>query len=105
MKSSVSLFALINSILSAALSAAPPEPAPIVDPPDLIALREAYSASIAPIRTKMEESIKVRSAVRGGFAEGGGAGGGHESHRRDPAAPRGTRSLCRRELDDGLPEE
>ena len=62
MKSSVSLFALINSVLCASIYAAPPAPAPIVDPPELIALRDAYSASIAPTRAKMEESIKVRSA-------------------------------------------
>jgi hypothetical protein len=53
---------LVLVALSAIACGAPPAPAPVVDPPELVTLRDAYSASIAPLRSKVEEAIKARSA-------------------------------------------
>ncbi len=62
MKLSLFVPAVIASLVSGLLSAAPPSPAPIGDPPELIALRDSYSSSLAPLRTKVEDTIKLRSA-------------------------------------------
>jgi hypothetical protein len=35
---------------------------PAADPPELIVLRDAYEASLAPLRAKVEEAVKVRTA-------------------------------------------
>ncbi len=62
MKSSLVIPALCMFLVPSLLTAAPATPAPIVDPPELITLRDAYTAALAPLRTRMEEAIKIRSA-------------------------------------------
>jgi hypothetical protein len=62
MKRPAPLLPLGLALAFSPLSAAPSTPSPIADPPELVTLRGAYESALTPLRTKLEEGLKNRSA-------------------------------------------